>query len=893
MFPRLHSLLAHLLVGSALPLVLFVGVGVIAWVMVTRLVDGLELEKHTREVIILSYKMRQPLDQLQALLQNPPPGPRVLEQEKYLKSRQEYDHLAEKMLELVADNTGQQDLARELKSAAVDLDRILAEQGKRGDVLTRADAQVGEIELKLDEFVSAEGHLLDRRRERVQTQSRQSIVVIAASFVLALFLTLLVSVWVARSVTLPINKLRRAAVALVTGEFRTVSVEGPTELAELIVLFNHMALTLTEKTSALRQEEERYRTYIGAMARILWTTNAAGQVVADLPTWRIYTGQSAEQVLGTGWLDAVHAEDRATVEEAWQAAVAERTVYEIEYRLKSARGEYRHFACRGVPILTANGELREWIGTCTDITDLKQQEALRQAKEAAEAASRAKSEFLARMSHELRTPLNAVIGMSKMLATQRFGPLNLKQADYLTDITRAGEHLLALINDVLDLAKVESGKLDLQAAAFPLSQAVDSLISTLRPLAESKGVVLREVLPPADGTLDTDAGRVRQILYNLLSNAIKFTPAKGEVVVSWEWVATAERDAAVVPETEAQAVRVAVADTGIGIAPEDQELIWDEFRQAKPSAMTAQEGTGLGLALTRRLVRLLGGSIGMQSELGRGSTFTFVIPRRLPPVSAVEENCQDNHCPLGLVIEDHPPTNKLLVDWLAGAGMTTASAYDGQTGLAEARRLHPQLVVLDVQLPRLDGWQVLTALKSDPATATIPVVIVTVGDDRHPVSGLGVQEFFVKPIDRDTFLDRVRDLCPDLMCGDRPVRVLIADDDPMARKLVKEILRVDGLTTMEAGNGREALEMLEKEVPDLIVCDLLMPEMDGFSVVEAVRRRPELKDVPILVLTSQELTREERERLNGRIQALLLKQRLTPQKLRDQLAELGLLSAER
>jgi PAS domain S-box-containing protein len=504
--------------------------------------------------------------------------------------------------------------------------RLLTEPVRGAGFGLRSEQARARLEAAVGRVIDAEEQELRQRRAATGRLTDQSLLTLCAAGLLALALALLLSLAVARSVTRPVGRLREAAGLLPAGRFRTIAPEGPDEVAELIVHFNHMALTLSERTSRLEQEQERYQGYIGAVAHILWTAAADGSA-GDLPSWRRFTGQSEEAVRGLGWLDAVHPEDRPAAERGWVEAVARRTPFEAEFRLRAASGGYRHFACRGVPIVNGDHSVREWVGTCTDVTERKQEEGLRRAKESAEAASRAKSEFLARMSHELRTPLNAVIGMSRLLATGRFGALNAKQSEYLDDISRAGEHLLALVNDVLDLTQVEAGRLDVQAGSFGLSETAEHLLAALRPLAEAHGVGLGTEPAAGDGRLHTDPIRFRQILYNLLSNAVKFTPSGGRAVVSWEWVERPERAAAVSAEPAAAAVRVAVRDTGIGIAPADQEAVWDEFRQLKP----APEGTGLGLALTRRLVRLLGGDVWLESELGRGSTFTFVLPRRLPP----------------------------------------------------------------------------------------------------------------------------------------------------------------------------------------------------------------------------------------------------------------------
>jgi PAS domain S-box-containing protein len=439
---------------------------------------------------------------------------------------------------------------------------------------------------------------------------------------------------VSDSVTRPLDRLRGAAQQLLSGSFTMEPPEGPNEIAQLIVAFNQMALSLSERNLSLQEKKEGYHQYLVATTHLMWQTDADGRVENEMVSWRAFTGQTVEQVRGLGWMDAIHPEDHPCILERWLDCVRTRTLYDASYRMRSSSGIYRSFLARAVPVVAAAGTVREWIGTCIDVTDRDEMARLRSEKEVAEAAAHAKSEFLAKMSHELRTPLNAIIGMSRMLMTQRFGPLTPKQADYLNDVIQAGEHLLALVNDILDLSKIESGRMELRPEGFSVRTAVAGVVSTLRPLAAPKNLPLRVELPEPDGVISTDPARFKQILYNLLSNAIKFT-LRGSVAIRCEWVQRAEPISTVVPEAEADALRVDVLDTGIGIAPEHQATIWVEFRQIPTVAekLGAIPGTGLGLALTRQFVQHMGGVIWMESKLGEGSTFSFILPRK-PPLSA-------------------------------------------------------------------------------------------------------------------------------------------------------------------------------------------------------------------------------------------------------------------
>ena len=490
-----------------------------------------------------------------------------------------------------------------------------------------------------------------------------------------------------------------------------------------------------------------------------------------------------------------------------------------------------------------------------------------------EVASRHKSEFLANMSHELRTPLNAIIGFSEVLTEQIFGELNERQEEYLNDILTSGRHLLSLINDILDLSKVEAGRMELDLEEFSLREALENGLTMVKERAGRHGIQLVLELDPELDVIEADERKVKQVVFNLLSNAVKFTPEGGRIEVS---ARLAEAGRAVV---------VAVRDSGIGIAPEDQERIFEEFRQAGQASVKAHEGTGLGLALTRKFVELHGGRIWVESEVGVGSTFSFTLPLRTgeaaePPTdgraseddqSALVATNGSAAEPTVLLVEDDQRAVELLTLYLRGAGYHVEVARDGEQGLELARQLRPDGITLDVRLPKLDGWEFLTRAKSDPTIADIPVVIVSMVDERGKGLALGAAEYLVKPVRRDELLSTLRRFTPRRNGSPEPPTVLVIDDDPMAIDLVEAILQPRGYTVLAARGGEDGVAMAKRSRPTLIVLDLMMPEVDGFEVVERLRADPDTASIPIVILTSKSMTTEDRERLNGRISYLARK----------------------
>ncbi len=493
-------------------------------------------------------------------------------------------------------------------------------------------------------------------------------------------------------------------------------------------------------------------------------------------------------------------------------------------------------------------------------------QALEEQSQQLEVASRHKSEFLANMSHELRTPLNAIIGFSEVLLERMFGDLNPRQDDYLQDICSSGRHLLTLINDILDLSKVEAGRMELDLGSFSLREALENSLMMVRERASHHGITLSLDIEPQLDLIVADEIRIKQVILNLLTNAVKFTPDGGRVDVTARLV-----------DGE---VHVSVCDTGIGITDEDQARVFEAFQQVSHGSIPKPEGTGLGLALSKKIVELHGGRIWLESQVGVGSTFSFAIPARLADVEAESASpaaptqeiaAADGAGPMILLIEDDKHAIELLTLYLDGAGFRVAVAHDGEEGLELARQRHPAGIVLDILMPKLDGWDFLARAKADPTIADVPVIIVSMVDERGKGFALGAAEYLVKPVGREELLTALGRFTPIPAAHEAQPKVLAIDDDPMAVNLIEAVLEPQGYTVLKAGGGEEGIALARQEQPAIIFLDLLMPEVDGFEVVERLRAEPGTARIPIVILTSQTMTHAEKERLNGQISFLAQK----------------------
>ena len=501
------------------------------------------------------------------------------------------------------------------------------------------------------------------------------------------------------------------------------------------------------------------------------------------------------------------------------------------------------------------------------------------ASEAAEQANTAKSAFIANMSHELRTPLSAIIGYSEMMIEEIEDGGEV--ADFGADIRKVegnARHLLGLINDVLDLSKVESGKMDVYPEAFDIEPVIRDVAATAHTLVERNGNSLDLRVAPGLGRMASDLTKVRQILLNLLSNAAKFTE-RGTVTLAVHRELFEERDHVV----------FVVTDTGIGMSEEQLSRLFQRFVQADISTTRKYGGTGLGLSLTKALSEMLGGGISVESEVGRGTVFTVRVPAsyQVEGVTAVSEpeDLGAHGGDLVLVIDDDPDQRALMTKFLHREGFLVRTADNGTTGLALARDLTPRAILLDVMMPGVDGWSVLSALKADPTLDAIPVIMVTFVEQRALAASLGAADYVMKPVRWDRFkavMDRYRP--PE-------AEVLIVDDDADSRSRLRKVLERDGWSVAEAGNGREGLERLGMARPGLVLLDLTMPVMDGFAFLEAMRARPDCSDIPVVVLTALDLTWEDRRRLHG-ASSILHKGDINMRALAERLQSLALGSAQ-
>jgi PAS domain S-box-containing protein len=617
---------------------------------------------------------------------------------------------------------------------------------------------------------------------------------------------------------------------------------------------------LVRSQNELRRQKEYFEALVLNSPVAIATIDLDGNVVAWNPAAERLFGYTQAEAVGRRIDDLVAGtpEMRAEAVNHTQHASSGGQVSAVTQRSRRD-GTLVDVELLAVPV-TVGGEQVGTFAMYHDITELQR------ARQQAEAANRAKSTFLANMSHELRTPLNAIIGYSEMLHEEAE---DLGQEEFIPDLQKihdAGKHLLGLINAVLDLSKIEAGKMDLYLETFDVASMVKDTAAVVQPLVLANGNELRVHCPEDIGSMRADLTKVRQAVFNLLSNASKFTKEGTiELNVAREESAGGEGQ-----------VTFAVRDTGIGMTPEQMGKLFQEFSQVDASTTRNYGGTGLGLTLSRRLCRMMGGDITVESEAGKGSTFTIRLPVEVPetaaePVGTSVPEPQVFQEEVGantvLVIDDDAAVRDLLERFLGGEGFRVVSARGGEEGLRLARELRPDVITLDAIMPGMDGWTVLANLKADPTLSDIPVVMLTMVHDKSLGYALGAADYLTKPVERQRLVSILKKYRHD----HSSCNVLIVDDDPSTRDTLRQMLDREGFEVAEAENGRVALEKVTHRRPSAILLDLMMPEMDGFEFVANLRGREEWRDIPVVVLTAKDVTHQDRLRLDRHVARVIQK----------------------
>ncbi len=502
-------------------------------------------------------------------------------------------------------------------------------------------------------------------------------------------------------------------------------------------------------------------------------------------------------------------------------------------------------------------------------------------------ASETLKKFLAMFSHELRSPLNSIIGFSDLLATQLEELPQTSVEEFMKNINASGKHLQLIINDILDLSKIESGTLDLHIASYPVSYFQESIRRVLSASIQEKHINLEFAFSPEFDEIVVDQTRFKQILINLVSNAIKFSDQGGTVRIS--------------SVREGNDMQFEVRDHGIGIKAADVPHLFKPFKQAADGKEMNRKGIGLGLAITKKLIELHGGTIWIDSTWGEGSTVSFRIPlvidvstelgkqgeMLLEVLKRENKPLRNEERPLALVVEDSPQAAELMKMHIESAGYRVVIAKDGAEAVEMSKELRPSVITLDLMLPVKDGWQVMKELKRHPLCKHIPIVIVSIIDEKNLGFGLGAVDYFVKPVNRDDLikaLDRVHLVRKP---GERPPTVLAIDDDKSATDLIQLILESEGYRVLKANDGKQGVEIAVREHPDLIILDIVMPEMSGFDVAQELKQIPASRDIPIIILTSMDIDETEQAELSEFVSGLMKKGAFTKRDLLREIAHIG------
>jgi adenylate cyclase len=748
-------------------------------------------------------------------------------------------------------------------------------------LMAQAQSHIPSVNNEIEQIVDRVERRALLRRDASMRDAQRALELSVTGGIIALTVALIVTALIVRSINTPLRRLERSMNAITQGRLDVpIPKAGRDEIGGMT---RALAMLRDNLIESQRLEQERKRAEAEAQraqAQLGEAIEAISEgfvlydaddrlVVCNSRFKEMYAGLAVEIQPGMQYETILRAVARTGIIpaalESCDAWVAER----LE-RHRNPEGAFEQQRGGGMWLKiserrTADGGI---VGVFSDITDLKDRELqlgqlvdrLAEARDVADQANRTKSTFLANMSHELRTPLNAIIGYSEILQED---VADLGQQSLVADLKKiegAGRHLLGLINDILDLSKVEAGRMDVFIEDVDIVALLEEVRAIIVPMAKKNGNAVEFRMAEDLGTMRTDRTKLKQSLLNILSNASKFTQ-NGELTL------LAERF-----ETDQPTVRFAISDTGIGMTEVQLGRLFQVFSQADASTTKKYGGTGLGLAITRNFCQLLGGDVTVVSKPGEGSTFTITLPDRTVTPTQVEASSvptltvKSDNTPTVLIVDDDPVARDLLTANLKGAGYRLIQAATGEEALSLARTMRPDAITLDVLMPQRDGWQVLSALKADADLRDIPVIVVTVLSDRGIGLSLGAVDVLTKPVDRA----RLTALIHSLVRRDGPV--LVVEDDAGARGVIRLTIEKMGLAVAEAADGRQALAWLgDHSAPAMILLDLMMPEMDGFEVLDALAAHKEWRDIPVIVITAKQLSTAERERLLGQAQKVFTK----------------------